>query len=441
MLGISAQFLQYGAALLLLPLIVIKLSPEEVGVWYVFMAVQGLAMLMDFGFQPTFARNFALAFSGAKELQKVGLSGSKQDTPNYALVADVLKAARAVYIGVALCVTFLLLTLGSRYIQSLIEDSSLAGKSNVYTAWFIFAFAVASTLYFSWVSPFLIGADRVDKNYIYLVVNRLIFAGLGTILLFSGFGLTGLSLSLLIAVITSRMIIQVFINPIIKKIKSESAIYEGVCTKSVISVVWHNASRLGLVSLGAFLIARYNIFVISHFVGLVAAASYGISLQIFMAVNASAQLLFQINLPKMVKARVNGNFRTLKRIFIHSTVFFLCWFLIGSILVMLLVGFLLDFIGSGTKLLDMNLLILLGTILLLEGNHTNSALTITTGNQVPFVYPALISGGAVVLLSTTSGYLGWGLLGIIASRGFVQLAYNNWKWPVVVLKEIWEMEK
>jgi hypothetical protein len=30
-----------------------------------------------------------------------------------------------------------------------------------------------------------------------------------------------------------------------------------------------------------------------------------------------------------------------------------------------------------------------------------------------------------------------GVLGLILAPGIVQLAYQNWKWPTVVIKEIW----
>ena len=33
-------------------------------------------------------------------------------------------------------------------------------------------------------------------------------------------------------------------------------------------------------------------------------------------------------------------------------------------------------------------------------------------------------------------YTHWDLIGVVAIQFLVQLAYNNWKWPVVVLKEL-----
>lgn len=54
-----------SSSFILLPFVLIFLSPSELGLWYVFLAVNGLVSMFDFGFDPTFARNIAYAWSGA----------------------------------------------------------------------------------------------------------------------------------------------------------------------------------------------------------------------------------------------------------------------------------------------------------------------------------------------------------------------------------------
>lgn len=434
MLGVTAQFLQYGAALLLLPFIVVCLSAEEVGVWYIFMTVQGLAMLMDFGFQLTFARNFALAFSGAKELIKEGLAEDKHETANYELVARVLYIARFVYAAVSLVVLVVLLTLGSLYILSIVEAAPV-DREAVLWAWLLFATALSASLYFMWVSPLLIGADKVDQNYLYLIVNRAVFVLTGVILLRLDFGLLGLAMSFLLGVVISRYVAGYFVRPIRRNLVLKGSGQFGEAKKDFL-IIWHNASRMGLVSLGAFLIVRCNIFVVSHFMGLVAAASYGMAIQLFMGLSAVSQMIFQVNVPKMVRMRVEGDIRSLKAIVYSSTIFYLAVFVMGALVIIIFGSLLLELIGSETRLLSTALMTLIGVIFLLEGNHSNCALTITTGNKVPFVYPALISGFAILALSVMSASAGVGLLGVIASQGVVQLAYNNWKWPWLVYREV-----
>ncbi len=54
----------------MLPVVLVRLQPAEVGLWHVFVAAQSLVMLLDFGFTQTFARNFAYVFAGARTLMR-----------------------------------------------------------------------------------------------------------------------------------------------------------------------------------------------------------------------------------------------------------------------------------------------------------------------------------------------------------------------------------
>jgi hypothetical protein len=98
--GYLAQALNLGGGLLLLPISARFLSPEDLGLWFVFSALAGLAQLLELGFQPTFARNAAYVYAGAQQLVKTGLpERSDNDDPavNLGLLSGLLAAARTVY--------------------------------------------------------------------------------------------------------------------------------------------------------------------------------------------------------------------------------------------------------------------------------------------------------------------------------------------------------
>ena len=58
-------------------------------------------------------------------------------------------------------------------------------------------------------------------------------------------------------------------------------------------------------------------------------------------------------------------------------------------------------------------------------------------NKIPFFIPSLLSGAAtIVLLWFFLGPLHLGIMGLILAPGVAQLAYQNWKWPSVVIKEL-----
>ena len=75
-------------------------------------------------------------------------------------------------------------------------------------------------------------------------------------------------------------------------------------------------------------------------------------------------------------------------------------------------------------------------VVLLENNHSHFTTAIISKNNIPFVKPALLAGigiaiGSFIVLKYTS----CGILGLVLVQGFCQAVYNNWKWPLVILKE------
>ena len=86
------------------------------------------------------------------------------------------------------------------------------------------------------------------------------------------------------------------------------------------------------------------------------------------------------------------------------------------------------------------MLIVMLIISTLEHNHAQSAGFIMADNKIPFFIPSLVSGAATVLLLWIFlGPLHWGIWGLILAPGIAQLAYQNWKWPSVVIKELWNV--
>ena len=58
-------------------------------------------------------------------------------------------------------------------------------------------------------------------------------------------------------------------------------------------------------------------------------------------------------------------------------------------------------------------------------------------NEVPFFRASLLSAAAtLILLFFLLGYLKIGLWGLILAPGIAQLCYQNWKWPMEMIKDI-----
>ena len=430
--GFLAQALQYGAGLMLMPFVVSRLTPAQVGIWYVFLAAQSLAAVADFGFQPTLARFFALARSGAQEITRHGLGKTGNGEPNIPLTRALLGAARKLYLALAGGIFLLLAVFGTLYIAELSRKGGLPVQQ-ICGAWLIFALAIAANLYFLWIPAFLLGSGRVVQNYAFLILSRGGFALFGIIIIVAGGGLTGLAIGFLTSQLAARAVAWFLLR---NTVAAHSRSWNSAETRPVLSAIWPNASRLGLVGIGAFLISRYNVFLISSSLGLATSAQYAICLQILNGIASVAQLPAQARLSDIVNARVGPDNSNLRKLVISSWAFYWFLFLCSSIFVIAFASPALAHIGSKVSILQTSPFAMLAMVVALEGFHSLNGFIITTRNAVPFVLPALLSGVGVAISASLAVHFGYGVIGVILCQGMVQIAYNNWKWPFMVYQEI-----
>ena len=433
LVGFLAQALQYGSSLLLLPLVLHRLTAAEIGIWYLLMAAQTFATVADFGFGAAFTRNITAAMAGAATIQADGLAAPAEDgQPNYALVARIVGAARVWYFALSAAVLLVMLTGGLWYVTRL-ADGHAVRLGYVQLSWGVMSLTIAVGLYFSWVNPILIGAGRVQQDITTQVIGRGGYALVGAGMLLSGGGLLGLACAQLAGAVLARWAATRFLRPVAANLPAVRQ--SGKELRGLIRLIAPNASRYGLAGLAGFIITRSNLFAISTFIGLEASASFAVSLQLISILMVVAQVPLQFAGPRLVHANVGGDKATVRRITIKLTLAYVSLFIVGTVGVIIVGPTLLRLIGSRTHLLSASDLALLALVFLLEGVHVISAFVIASSNRVPFVSAALLSAAAVAIGSFLAGKLGLGVTGIIACQGLVQLAYNNWKWPLVVWQE------
>lgn len=429
--GILSQFLQYGSSLLVLPLMVTRLSSAQLGLWYLFMAIQSLVVILDFGFTPTFSRNFTFVFAGVDDLQKEGVA-SGGGAVNSSLLASLVRSSRILYACIGTIVGLTMLGPGSWYIRSLLVKNP--GVPHAWLAWGLFIIAVSTNLYFLWYTPLLLGAGRIREDYKVGIINRGGFAVLaGAGLLFSN-SLVVVSAAYLGGVILSRLYAGRVSRVLVPSTRNGATPYRDIFR--LISIIWHNSYRMGIVSIGAFLITRVSVFVVSSFYGLAATAQFSISLQIFSVIGSISQVALITFMPRLARCRVSGDMVEFKQLFMLATLFIWAISLALDVSVILFGNHLLVMLHSRTLLMDRGVLVMMAFIWLLETNHAACAGAIATGNTIPFLSAAVLSGLGICILTLMAGWMGLGVWAIILSQGIVQLAYNNWKWPSLLYREL-----
>lgn len=430
--GYIAQVFNLGAGLLLLPFILIWLSKEQVGLWFVFLTLGSLAQLLELGFQPTLARNTAYIFSGAKNIKSYGIPARDQGDReiDLQLLSSLLFTARRIYALVALLGIVVIVFGGGVYIATLIKDSPV--QKLVLLAWFLFSAGYIVNFYFGYVNAMLQGKGNVTQANKVVVISRVFYLLVSVITISMGYGLLGLGVATLFAALVGRLIALYYLNR--DKVVTEASQISSNKI-NMFPVLWPNAKKLGVVFIGAFLIQRFSVLIASSYLGLEVAASYGMSMIILNTLLMVSSTVCQVQVPLLSSLQSERNKDELKRVM--GEIYIISWFVFcaGIAFVFFAGDFFLNLVGSEIKLLPGYLILMLGFVLFLELTHSVSATYLTTTNNIPFLSAALWSG----LLVALGGFVlvgPMGVFGLILAQGIVQLAYNNWKWPMAALKNM-----
>ncbi|OWK71255.1 O-unit flippase-like protein [Pedobacter sp. AJM] len=434
--GYFAQFFSIASGVLVLPLILHLLSPEEIGMNYLMLTVGSLVSLFDFGFGPQFGRNITYIFSGAQQLKKEGIHSSQEDIKqiNYRLLATMIYTVRFVYRRLSLVVLVVMLSFGTFYIYKVTN-----GFTNVHQSlfiWIVYSISTFFNMYYTYYASLLIGKGMIMESKKAMVYSRIVYIIINVSLLLLGVGLLSIAIANLLAPFVERFISHYYFFT--KEFKSK--IDQFVITRKekldLFNIVWHNARKLGLVFIGSYAITRFAMFLGGLYLSLSDIASYGLMVQLVGIISGISSTLFMINNPRFAELNITGNMNDLKKEFAFAMGIFYLLFLIGGVFLVLAVPELLVLIKAKAVLPVSSILILYLIVMLLETNHSFFATMIVIGNSVPFMWVSLITGGFIALGSYLSlSFTNYGLLGLVLVQGTVQLAYNNWKWPFVILNK------
>ena len=431
-----ATTLRIAANLLILPLILITLTTQDVGIWTIFLAINSFVLIFDFGFGQTFTRNIAYIFSGAKELKTEGFNEIADPSEiDISLLKGTIKVMRKYYFYSALAFFSIIITIGSIYLVSLLKDYS-GNKEMVYYSGFLYALLNVYQLYTLYYDSLLQGKGMIRKAKQIVIIAQIIQLIVTAVTLFYGLGLFSLIIGQFSFIVLNRLLAdRAFFTHDMKFILGQA---NEASAKKLFGIYFPNALKIGLTSLGGFMVTKSVVFIGSLYISLSEIASFGISKQVVDVIAGVGAIWFSTFYPKLIQQRVNNGFSELKRTYIESKFFLVAIFISGSITLLMYGDLVLNIIGSKTSLINHYSLIVLLVISFLEANHSMSASLLMTKNEVPFFKASILSGiGTVTILVLYYGVLSLqGFWGLLIAQGLPQLVYQNWKWPLTVCNEL-----
>ena len=432
-----ATFFKIGAGVLLFPFVLRMLPVESVGIWTIFTAITQLTFIFDFGFNVSFARNVSYVFSGVSSLKREGyefVDSVYINKVDYELLGGTIRAMRYFYSRMAIVLFLLFAVVGTFYIYGLCRVYS-GDVREVYVAWGILVLINSYNLYTLYYEALLNGRGLIKRVHQIILIGNVVYIILAIVLILLGGGLVAIVSSQAISVLLVRYLSKRAFYT--KEIIDGLSIVDDVDYKGVLSVITLNAVKVGLTSLGGFIINKSSMFIGSLYVSLEMMASYGITLQLLVVIGMLAGIVSRVYMPKVFQWRVEGRLDLVRRTFYLSSIVMLFVFVLSGTVIVLWGDWMLGVLKSSTMFLPTGLLILVFVQHYLEYNHSNAAQYLLSRNEVPFFKASLMSAcGVLILLGVFVVWLDMGVLGMILSPMIVQAAYQNWKWPLEVVREL-----
>ncbi|NLI72972.1 MAG: hypothetical protein GX361_09650 [Bacteroidales bacterium] len=431
-----STFLQIGSGILLFPLILRMLSSETVGIWAIFTTIFTFISILDFGFSPSFTRNITYIFSGVDALKKTGISNEKSPFGiNMELLANTIKAMKWLYARIGLAAFFLLSTAGTYYLHTIVKTRFSGDEKFIIISWILFCIISTYNIYTLYYDSLLMGRGLVKKNKKIIVFSQILYLGVAVLLLLSGFDLVSIVLAQFISILAKRILsYRTFFTP---SLKSNLARFDAKDYFDVIKVILPNSVKLGLTSLGAFLALQASMIIGSFYVPLESLASYGITIQAVNLIGAIGSVYYFSFVPKIGNLRVDNEKSEIKKLYKRSAMILLLSFIFCGTLLIFLGNPILLFLKSQTMLLNKKMILSILIITFLEKNHAIAGGFLLSNNEVPFFKASIISGAiTVIALFFSLEIMDLGVWAMIIAPGIIQLAYQNWKWPLVLLNDL-----
>jgi O-antigen/teichoic acid export membrane protein len=412
------------------------MSPETVGIWNIFITISSIIILLDFGFSPSFTRNVSYVFSGVKILKTKGFATINKEDNNvdYGLLKGVIIAMRWFYLRISAVLFLMLMTLGTYYIHTILKTYN-GNHLEVYISWFLLISINTYNLYTLYYDSLLQGKGLMKRSKQIIILGQAAYLIIATILILAGHNLIAIVSAQALSVIIVRFLsYHAFFTK-----EMRQAIHEAVprTQNEILQAIYPNAIKVGLTSLGGFLIQKSAIIIGSLYLTLSEIASYGITMQLISVITALAGIYTATYQPKIAQLRVEQNMPAIKDIYLKGQFIIFSTYIIGGISLLILGGWALHLIGSQTQLMPFSILFVALLVSLIETNLSIAGSILMTKNEVPFFKASLISGASIVLGLLFSFHytnLGWFCLVLVPL--IVDLLYQAWKWPWEVKKEL-----
>ncbi len=417
--------LRAGGFLLVLPIALRRLSPDELGLWYVFTSIGDFCAFAELGLALILGRSASFFMAGIERLPVRGLELSpptvEMRAPNLAGLAGLLRLAQRVYVRIVAGILLFMLTVGLAIVLSKLR--ALPGpQTNHWLTYGVFVVATVLSVAGSYWPQFLVGIGQVRLGQRALLAGLALNYAVAACCLWLGFGILSLAVGQLVLSLVN------FTYARWHALESCPGIRTITAPEIRFGEVWPATWRSLLTSLGANMCCQGTLFVCGIISSLATTASFGLSLRLALVAQGFAGAWLVVRQPHIARARAGGDLPLAIQLVRGSVGRCFVTYGFGAMGIFLVAPLLLEWIKSRTPALPPTLLAGLLVMVGLDFLVGFHSAVIQTANRFPHLKVYLLSGLGTVALAFALGRE-FGVAGIIGAPIVAQVWCAYWWIP------------
>lgn len=422
--GVLTTLVRVGGNVVLVPLLLIRLDPDELALWWVFVALGEISNLADFGFGQAITRAYSYLWAGAGEFGTGPVGQAGHDTPpNRAGIVAVDATVRALYWGLSLVVTALMGLGASFFVSPIVTQSAAQGESSM-LLWVIWGGYLVSIAYGLGTSHWMLacqGVNRVRDLHASALWSGLLHLGIASACLYLGVGLA----SMVVAVMARSILNWILWKRAFLEAMAPVDLVRGHLDPEILRRLWPNSWRFGLLAVGAYLIQNAGILISSRILAPEATADFGLTAQLGRFITSLATLWLVVKWPQLTILRAQGRLDELGLIFARRLG--LSLLTLSALAVLLLLGGnrILEWKGAHSRLLPTLPLMVYFLYLAQQTVYVQFAHLKFSENVVPFWFVSLLTG-AVMTIALVLMTHWWGVWGLVLAPTLSTLLFSCW---------------
>jgi O-antigen/teichoic acid export membrane protein len=414
-----ATALRVGMHVVLLPVILIYLTPTDQAIWWVFVALGNFANLVDFGFGQAIVRVYNFLWAGAEDFETEGLRPLPEARPpNITRIAELNRIVQLLYRRLSVAAVAVLAIAGTFYLSKAFPDSNFATK--LLPLWIAYLIAVGfnvSTLY--WLIACQ-GINRVRDVQLAYVWSSLAFLFAVLTSLALGAGLASMVIGAFARGFVLRQITYAAFHKAIP-----SAQIPGNLDLSILRRLWPNARKFGMLSITGYWAANGLVLMSGYFLDPHTTASVGATTTVGNLLVGFAGMWLTVKWPQITILRTQGRLQEMSGLFARRLAFSVLTFVALASGIALLGNLLLEWRQSSTRFFPTPLILVYFLYLLQQFVYVQFANLVFTENVVPFCGISLLTCAAMIGLSLLLAPR-WGLWGLILSPLIAESLISAW---------------